>query len=91
MAQVDTLPQLMERLDHIRRLIDHDQDLRESQWYEPWDLVLNWLRIRTDLRLTIAPQFMISRQYYAGSMKYNSLTCMPTVQRTQQMRTRTIA
>lgn len=68
MAQVDTLPQLMERLDHIRRLIDHDQDLRESQWYEPWDLVLNWLRIRTDLRLTIAPQFMISRQYYAGSM-----------------------
>lgn len=68
MAQVDTLPQLMERLDHIRRLIDHDQDLRESQWYEPWDLVLNWLRIRTDLRLTIALQFMISRQYYAGSM-----------------------
>lgn len=92
MAQVDTLPQLMELLGHIRRLIDHDQDLRESQSrYEPWDLVLNWPRIRTDLRLTIAPQFMISRQYYAGSMKYNSLTCMPIVQRTQQMRTRTIA
>ena len=68
MAQIDTLPQLMGRLDHIRRLINHDQDTKESQWYEPWDLVLNWLRVKTDLRLTIAPQFMILRPYYAGGM-----------------------
>lgn len=66
MAQIDSLSELMTRLNQGCRLIEHDGDTKESQWYEPWDLVLNWLRVRTDLCLTIAPQFTLSRPYYVG-------------------------
>lgn len=67
----------MSRLDHMRRLIQEDGDTKEAQWYEPWDLVLNWLRVCTDLRLTIAPQFTVSRPYYDDGMYQISYVCKP--------------
>jgi len=61
---MDTTQQLMEQLQDFKNLILHDEDSREAQWYEPWNLILNWLRVRTHLRLTVAPQFSITREYY---------------------------
>jgi len=79
MAQIETLSYLLHRLDHLRLHIEDDEDTREAQWYEPWDLVLNWLRVRTDLRLTVAPQFTLTREYYEKGSEDYSMTADTSV------------
>jgi hypothetical protein len=74
MAQIESLSHLLRRLDHLRLHIEDDEDTREAQWYEPWDLVLNWLRIRTDLRLTVAPQFTLTREYYESTYEGSNIS-----------------
>lgn len=61
---MDSKEQLLKLLCDIERVIKRRKDTREAQFYEPWDLVLNWLRVRTDLRFTIAPQCGITHDYY---------------------------
>ena len=43
------------------RYADNTDDEYEAQWYEPWDAIVNWLRLITDLRLSVAPQPRIVR------------------------------
>lgn len=57
--------------EHITRLIrmvsaitnlslpDNEIDYSEALWYEPWNLILNWLRGQTSLDLTIGPQYRL--------------------------------
>lgn len=40
-------------------LQDDEIDNSEALWYEPWDLILNWLRSETSLDLTIGPQYRL--------------------------------
>jgi hypothetical protein len=62
---METKEELMERICEIDGIVNKP-GATEAPWYEPWDLILNWLRARTDRRLTIAPQCSISHLYYKG-------------------------
>jgi hypothetical protein len=62
---METKEELMERICEIDGIVNKP-GATEAPWYEPWNLILNWLRARTDRRLTIAPQCSISHLYYKG-------------------------
>ncbi|KAG5732038.1 hypothetical protein E4T56_gene18783 [Termitomyces sp. T112] len=53
-------------LDHWERFRYEDDSLdsSEAQWYETWDMVLNWLRLQSNSQLSVAPQIRLTNIVY---------------------------
>ncbi|KAG6871312.1 hypothetical protein C0995_006151 [Termitomyces sp. Mi166 len=53
-------------LDHWSnfRYEDNSLDSSEAQWYEAWDMILNWLRVQSCLYLSVAPQIRLTNIVY---------------------------
>lgn len=47
-AHIALLKSIFRQIENARLEYHDVPDTTEAQWYEPWDAILNWLRIRTD-------------------------------------------
>lgn len=41
----------------------------EAPWYEPWNVILQWLVERTSPNVTVAPQYNFIREFTLGKYK----------------------